>query len=142
MSVVRSLFCGVLCLTVLAGVGCPKRGPSFGDDPRARCVNKFLNAMVDDDAERMAKLISQEWLDAEGIDLDDYQVNAYSPRSYIIEKVKGDKVTAVIRFASGGAHRLQFKVSQENGKYYIVPGEADSDGWIHPWIDVETDIDE
>jgi len=96
--------------------------------------------MIDSDEAGEKKMISPEWLEENDIDIDDYQVNSYSPEDYEITKVKGSKVVAEIIFSDGDAHRLTFKVSKEKGKYYIVPGEADDDGWIHPWQKVETGV--
>jgi len=140
--VARTLVLTVLGIALVAGLGCPHRASTVRDDPRARCVSSFLDAMVDEDEARMVALISPGWLDDEGIDLADNQLNVYTPGSYDIEEVKGTLVVALIRFRAGGAHRLTFRVSQEGNGYYIVPGRADADGWIHPWVDIETYVEE
>jgi hypothetical protein len=142
MTIARSLLLGALCPLLLAGVGCPRRGTTLRDNPRARCVSRFIDAMMEDDKSAMAGLISPEWLDEEQVDLADYDINAYGPSSYEVEEAKGTLVTAVIRFASGGAHRLTFRVSQEQGEYYVVPGRVDTDNWIHPWTTVEANIED
>jgi hypothetical protein len=138
MHCVRILAAGLL----LISVGCFNRltvKPEPG--PEQKVVEKFLKEMVDGDEDGMKKFISPEWLEDNDIDIDDYQVNAYSPTSFTVTKVKGSKVTVKILFSGGSTHKLMFKVSEEDDKYYIVPGSYDEDEWIHPWQEAETDID-
>jgi len=126
---------------LLMAIGCFNRATVAPEtSPERKVVEKFLKEMKDDDGDGMKRLVSPDWLDENDIDLDDYHVNAYSPVSYQVTKVKGNKVTAEISFSSGSVHRLVFEVSEEDGKYFIVPGEADDDGWIHPWQKVETGV--
>ncbi|MEO0082226.1 MAG: hypothetical protein ABIL25_08045 [candidate division WOR-3 bacterium] len=130
--------CSLVFLT-----GCPSRAtvkPVIETKPEQKVVERFLRRMIDDDEEGMKKLISPQWIEENDIDLNDYRVNAYSPQDFEITKVKGTKVTAEIIFGDGDAHRLEFRVRKENGKYYIVPGLYDEDNWIHPWTDVETNV--
>jgi len=127
--------------SLLLAAGCPNRATvSPPSDPSTRRVERFLDAMIDDDQDGMKKMISPAWAEENDIDLDDYQVNAYSPESYEITKVKGSKVTAEIIFNDGDAHRLVFKVTKEGSKFYIEPGSYDEDEWIHPWVSVTTSV--
>jgi hypothetical protein len=97
---------------------------------------------MDEDENGIAGLISPKWLADQAVDIAECDINAFAPGSYEVEDVRGTLVTAVIRFASGGAHRLTFRVSQEQGEYYVVPGRVDTDNWIHPWTTVEANIED
>ncbi len=108
--------------------------------PQQKAVEKYLKRMIAGDEEGEKKMISPDWLEENDLDIDDYQVNSYTPEDYEIMKARGSKITAEIIFSDGDAHRLVFEVSKEGGKYYIVPGSYDEDNWIHPWQDVKTSV--
>jgi hypothetical protein len=127
--------------SLLVFAGCFNRATVQPEaSPEQKAVEKYIKRMIASDEEGEKKMISPEWLEENDLDIDDYQVNSYSPEDYEIMKVKGSKVTAEIIFKDGDAHRLVFKVSKEKGKYYIVPGTYDEDEWIHPWQSVETSV--
>ena len=126
---------------VMVFAGCISRTTVVvGSTPEQRAVEKFLGRMIDSDEDGEKKMISPQWLEENDLDIDDYQVNSYSPEDYEITKVKGSKITVEIIFSDGDAHRLVFLVRKEGGKYYIVPGSYDEDGWIHPWQSVKTSV--
>jgi hypothetical protein len=149
MRYARVALAAVLVAAVLTGAGCPARPTIRKAGFEESTVAAFLEAMVAADEEAQAALISPAWLAEREIDLesDEYSVNSYSPDGFRVTAVEGDVVTAELDFDDGSAHRLRFRVRAENGRGYVVPGshdepdwEDDSPGWVHPWLDVETNV--
>jgi hypothetical protein len=140
MSRLRSGLLLAVAAVALLSVGCPSRQTVGRPDPVKQTVAKFVGAMMEDDEEAMTSMLSPRWLDEEAVDLEEADINAYSPDRYKIDKVEGNRVTVTIFFTSGSKNRLVFRVREEDGEWYIVPGEYDFDGWIHPWVSVEEGV--
>lgn len=119
-------------LAVLPGCG----GGKARDSEEARTVRAFLVAMKDDDQGAMKDLLSPAWVRDNGVNLAECGVNKFSLLDYVIEEVKGNEVTALVKFMPG-AHRLVFRVAKENGRCYIEPSELNNRGWIEPWVRVQ-----
>jgi hypothetical protein len=86
----------------------------------------------------LGKFISQEWIEDEGIQLKNYNINSYSPTSYDILMIFDRYVVAEIS-GDGWSHLLLFKFIDEDGVYRIIPGgisESSSD-YIDPWYEVK-----
>ncbi|MEO0081762.1 MAG: hypothetical protein ABIL25_05645 [candidate division WOR-3 bacterium] len=99
-------------------------------------VEDFMEAMMDDDEEDMKDLISPAWLAKHKLDIEDYNVNAYTPEEYEIIGPDGKDIKVRLVFGSGATRFLWFRVVNEDDDYYIVPGSYD-DELIHPWQKTE-----
>ena len=86
----------------------------------------------------LGKFISQEWIEDNGIQLKNYNINSYSPTGYDILLIFDRYVVAEISGESW-SHILVFKFINEDGVYRIIPrgvSEASKD-YIDPWYDVK-----
>ncbi|MFO7637874.1 MAG: hypothetical protein R6X14_01000 [bacterium] len=143
----RMVLTSVALMSVLLVAGCPGRHATRPGSPAVDAVESFVDAMMLDDEAAQAAAISPAWLVEQGIDLveDDYLINGYHPTGYVVTGAKGELVTVELLFEDGGAHRLTFRVRNENGREYVVPGSYDEDdwgepGWIHPWFEAVENI--
>ena len=143
----RIAFMSALIPLLILGAGCPARHAARTDSPAQAVVESFLLAMIDDDEELQAAMISPAWLAENDIDLDydDYFINGYGLTGYAITDISGEVVTVLIQFDDGAAHQLTFRARAENDQWYIVPGSYDEEdwdesGWVDPWIEVIEDV--
>jgi len=111
------------------------------DDPRAKCIARFMAALARNDEDGMEKLISPAWLAKESISFDSFMVSRlatlnWAPPRYLVEEVRGDTVIVEVPVQSGGSMRLAARVAEERGSYYVIPSGADYCCFsIDPWTD-------
>jgi hypothetical protein len=110
------------------------------NDPVVICARRFVRAIIDSDQSTVEALISPAWLSREEISIDSFvvsrletiEVPPHSP--YMITDVRGDTVTVLATTERGFSRYLTVRISSEDGKYYVVPGGADTPCQaIDPW---------
>jgi hypothetical protein len=109
-------------------------------------VAKFLSFMH---AERgpnypeMMNCISPAYLKENNIDKKAYKVNNYTIWGFTIESFSEEDNIVYAKIYGqkrSWGYSLGFKVSKENGRFYIVPSSFDTE-WIHPWWGEVVSID-
>jgi hypothetical protein len=101
----------------------------------------FMHAERGPNYPEMMNCISPAYLKENNIDVKAYKVNNYTIWGFNIESFsETDQIVYANIYGqkkSWGYH-LGFKVSKENGRFYIIPSSFDTE-WIHPWWgEVET----
>lgn len=109
-------------------------------------VNDIINDMVkkqDDFGTLARKYIAPSYYRKEKLDKYDYKINYYSPKGGEIKEVKSNGMVEAYIWGEdkGWVHLLTFKVVKEGGKSYVWPKGHTDNNYIHPWYDVETDVD-
>ena len=107
-------------------------------------VGEFLQHMMDDynDEPLLLGYISPAYYSQNGLNIDRFKCNAYSPVEFDVGKYDPatGKVTTIIRGEDDNwGHKLVFKVVQENGRMYLWPG-SHSETYIDPWYAVELNV--
>ncbi len=129
---------------VMACSGSKKLSQSGNDEKQF--VSEFIDHWMDGtDSEKLKAYISPTFCKSNKIDLDDYNINKYSPKGYKIESYnpKNGEVVALIWGSNKGwMHRLYFSLKMEGNKMYLTPLYPEDDSnYIHPWIKVDAYID-
>lgn len=137
MSIIRRRETHLAGLFLVAGLvllcaGCFNRVIIAPTEDATDTVEDFMDAMVDEDQDDMKDMISPAWLAKNRIDIEKYQVNAYTPEEYEILGPDGKDIKVKLIFESGGTRYLWFRVVIEDDDGYILPGSFDKE-WIHPW---------
>ncbi|MCD4828504.1 MAG: hypothetical protein K8R90_03625 [Candidatus Cloacimonetes bacterium] len=116
---------------------------NVGQEEKA-LVDEFLQKMIDDyyNEPLLLSYISPAYCRQKGIDKDDYSCNAYGLESFVVGKI--DPATREVEAIILGededwAHKLTFKIVDENGRMYLWPG-SNSDSYIDPWFKLETGV--
>ncbi len=121
-----------------------------GDSPDNSSAKRVVENLLDDMVNRSdefgtdaRKYIAPSFYKTERIDKYDYKINYYSPKGYEIVSTNGDKIVAHIWGEDKGwIHKLTFKVVKEGGKYYVYPKGHTDNNYIHPWYEVETNVED
>jgi hypothetical protein len=129
----RRLLFGFVVVALVFAVGCPSRQSVVRPDDVRSTVGQFLDLMPAARPAPLVEMVSAAWLKANGLDTVVCSVRLYLLKSYEIEGVSADTATVLIRFASGPARRMTFRVSRERGRNYIVPSTFGGRS-IVPWI--------
>lgn len=108
-------------------------------------ISDFLDIWVNDSGndDKLMEFISPKYLSDNYLDKTKYNVNLYYPKGYKIESTDNNtnRVTVLIWGENKSwMHRLVFKMSLENGKYYCYPSQYTTSMYIYPWESVETDV--
>jgi hypothetical protein len=110
------------------------------NDPVVICARRFVRALLDDDQGTAKAMISPKWLEEDGISMDTFMVSSLdlievpAHSAYIVTDVRSDAVTVLVTTERGYSRYLTVKVSDENGKRYVVPSGADDPCYsIDPW---------
>lgn len=119
-------------------------GVDLVNTPESQVLYKFLTSkQPSGDRTTTKSYISPAYLKAKGYEDAKYRVNMYTPDRFTILKQSGKLVTAMIHsYDSYWAHKTDFHVVKENGKYYISPPEfanAIQYGFFDPWVSIEED---
>lgn len=115
---------------------------------KTELVEKILDNMVSDEDDNfgteMRLYIAPSYYKKNDIDPFVYLVNAYSPSGFSIESVDGNGVVKAKIWGSDRSwvHELTFKVVEENGLLYVMPGKHHSETeYVDPWYSVRTDVE-
>ena len=105
-------------------------------------VSDFLHDMIAYDLDKLKSYISPKYLSDNNLNIKDYIVNTYSPVDFAVDGF--NSYTGIVDSRIWGSeqswmHALEFKVVQEDGKYYLYPSEHGGE-YIHPWHSVTTGI--
>ncbi len=105
-------------------------------------ISNFLKDMVAYDTEKLKSYISPDYLSLNNLNINEYSINTYSPANFAIDGF--NDYTSIIDCRIWGEnqdwmHALEFKIVEENGKYYIYPSETSGE-YIHPWHSVTNGI--
>ncbi|MBI1221461.1 MAG: hypothetical protein GC180_02560 [Bacteroidetes bacterium] len=126
----------------------PKKGgnDNIKKDEKTELVEKICYAMCyakDDFATEMRLYIAPSYYKRENIDPFSYKVNSYSPVGYSLESYSGNIIKVKIWGEDRGwVHELTFKVVEESGLYYVMPGKYYSETkYVDPWYSVETYVE-
>jgi len=107
-----------------------------------RVVNHLLSFMHVErgtNYNEMMSCISPKYIAENKIDKSTYKVNNYTIHGFTIDSYsEADMIVSAMVYGEGKSwsHALTFKVSFEDGKWYIWPGSHDTE-WIHPWALVD-----
>jgi len=111
-------------------------------------VKNLIDLMILGDETQMNEqyrpLISPKYIKENDINIDDYKINYYSPKSYTIESydAKTGKIEAKIWGNNKTwAHLLEFKIVKENNKLYLYPEKHTNSKYVYPWYKVTTNVE-
>lgn len=134
----------IAIILVAATISCMALVNAQGGNLEKQFVAKFLSYMH---AERgtnypgLMSCISPNYLKENNIDKEKYKVNNYTIWGFTIDsfdETENIVYTKVYGQKRSWTYKLTFKLSKENGKFYIIPSSSDTE-WIHPWWgEVET----
>jgi hypothetical protein len=113
-------------------------------------VSEFLNIMITDQRPKtLMDFISASYIKAAGISVDQFSVNTYYPKTFVIERTFASpdlagamNIVAKISGANNGfVHRLTFVVFNDNGVVSFYPGAHDmATKYVDPWFKSEENI--
>lgn len=128
------------------------KGGGNTDDPNAKekkeLADKICDAMVNSKSDfgtAMRLYIAPSYYKKNDIDPFTYQVNSYSPKGYSIEGIdsRGYVIAKIWGTDRGWVHELTFKVVEESGLLYVMPGKHyTGTEYVDPWYSVETNVEE
>ena len=135
----------VLAAKTLSGAEAPDSPAGKSDlnaEKMKRITGDILDIFVNGKSDNLRKYISRDWIREKDINVQDYQINNYSPKYYDIHYAGGNISVATIG-GDGWMHLVIFKFTNELGTYRVVPrGFADSNKeYIDPWWHVSSYID-
>ena len=121
-------------------------GGTVKKDEKTELVEKICSAMCyerDNFGEDMRLYIAPSYYKKNDIDPFVYKVNYYSPSGYSLESTNGNIIKVKIWGEDRGwVHELTFKVVEESGLFYVMPGKHyTSTEYVDPWFSVETDVE-
>lgn len=122
------------------------------NDPNAKekqeLVEKICKAMVNEKetfGKDMRLYIAPSYYKSNDIDPYNYQVNSYTPKGYSVGKMdrRGYIKAKIWGEDRGWVHELTFKVVEEGGLFYVMPGKHYSGTeYVDPWYSVEANVED
>jgi hypothetical protein len=122
--------------------------PQVETNDKTELVDKICYAMVNEKEtfdKDMRLYIAPSYYKKYSIDPFVFLVNSYSPVGYSIESVDSKGIVKALIWGEdrGWVHELTFKVVEESGLLYVMPGKHYTETeYVDPWFSVRTSITE